>query len=192
MLVMFISLLVTVIYLFIKVIKTQMKTNFNDIVYTIFGILYVVGFMLALALIYGITGGKYLIWYVLLVAWGTDIMAYAIGRLIGKHKFTKISPKKSIEGAVAGIFGGIIFVTLYTLLLNKAFGFNISYWYAITLGFVLSIFGQLGDLAASSIKRYTDIKDFGHIIPGHGGILDRLDSIIFIAPVAYILLMFIR
>ena len=137
---------------------------------------------------YGIENGKYLIWFILIAAWGTDTCAYFVGCKFGRHKFSKISPKKSIEGCIGGTLGSVIIALIYTLAINKFAGLDISYIYIALIGFILSILSQIGDLSASSIKRTVGIKDFGNLIPGHGGILDRIDSIIFIAPFAYFLL----
>ena len=177
--------------LFIQVIITEMKTNFKDIAYTLFGILYVVMLLMFFAKINGMENGNILIWYAIFAAWGTDIFAYFIGKHFGKHKFSKISPNKSIEGCIAGTIGGILIMLIYTYIANTFWGMQYSYIVIGIVGFVLSIIGQVGDFAASSIKRYVDIKDYSNLIPGHGGMLDRIDSLIFLAPFAYILFMFI-
>jgi phosphatidate cytidylyltransferase len=109
------------------------------------------------------------------------------GKTIGKHKFSKISPNKTIEGCIGGIIGGIIFGVALVFTFNTIFSTNYSYITIIIIEIILSIIGQIGDFAASSIKRYVGIKDFSHLIPGHGGMLDRIDSVIFIAPFAYML-----
>lgn len=153
--------------LFIQLIITNMKINLNDIIITFFGIFYIIGFIVYIPLIYGMEAGKYLIWYLLFVAWGTDTFGYFIGVKFGKHKLTKISPKKSIEGSIAGIIGAILITTIYTFLLNKYTTIDISYINIILITLILSILSQMGDLVASSIKRYTEIKDFGKLIPGH-------------------------
>lgn len=132
------------------------------------------------------------VWYILFSAWGTDVFAYAIGKIWGKHKFSKISPNKSIEGCVGGLIGAVIINLVYTLICNMFFGLEMSYLYIFIASIILSVLSQIGDFAASSIKRYVGIKDFSNLIPGHGGMLDRIDSVIFIAPFAYILLMFIK
>ena len=132
--------------------------------------------------------GKILIWYVFISAWGTDIFAYCIGIKFGKHTFSKISPNKSIEGCVAGTVGAVICMLIYTFICNTVWNMNINYILISVIGIILSLVGQIGDFAASSIKRYTGIKDFSNLIPGHGGMLDRIDSVIFIAPFAYFLL----
>ena len=131
--------------------------------------------------------GKILIWYAIIAAWGTDIFAYVVGKHFEKHKYTKVSPKKSIEGCVGGTLGAIILMLVYTYFVNTYFGTNYSYLYVSGIGLILSLVGQIGDLAASTIKRYVDIKDYSNLIPGHGGMLDRIDSLIFLAPFAYAL-----
>ena len=173
--------------LFLHIIITDMKINFKDIAYTFFGIFYVVFLISFLGFIYGLPNGKILIWYAIIVAWGTDIFAYFIGRHFGKHKFSKVSPKKSIEGCIGGVLGAIILSLIYTYILNIYLNVNYSYLYITAISIFLSLIGQIGDFAASSIKRYVEVKDFGNLIPGHGGILDRIDSLIFLAPFAYIL-----
>ena len=131
--------------------------------------------------------GKILIWYAILAAWGTDIFAYFIGKNFGKHKFSKVSPKKSIEGCIGGTIGAVVLMLIYTYIANTYWGMDYSYLYITGIGIILSLVGQIGDFAASSIKRFVDIKDFSNLIPGHGGMLDRIDSLIFLAPFAYAL-----
>ena len=189
MLKILIMLIPTVIaILFIKVIISKMDTNFNDIAVEFFGIVYIIGFMVFMPILYGMPNGKYLIMYVLLSAWGSDTFAYAAGRRFGKHKLSIISPKKSVEGSIAGVIGATLICLIYTICINKFVSLNINYIYIMFVSIVLSVLSQLGDLAASSIKRYVDVKDFGNLLPGHGGMIDRIDSIIFIAPFAYFLL----
>ena len=177
--------------LFIQVVISNMKTSIKDIMITFFGICYITFFLSFIALLHGVENGKYLIWFILIAAWGTDTCAYFVGSKFGKHKFTEISPKKSIEGCIGGTLGSVIIALIYTLAINKFAGLDISYIYIALIGFVLSILSQIGDLSASSIKRTVGVKDFGNLIPGHGGMLDRIDSIIFIAPFAYFLLILI-
>ena len=173
--------------LFSQVIATEMKTTFKDIAYTFIGIFYVVFFMMFVAFINGMQDGNILIWYAIIAAWGTDIFAYFVGKAIGKHKFSKVSPKKSIEGCIGGTLGAILLMILYTYVANTFWGMNYSYLFISGIGLILSLIGQIGDFAASSIKRSVDIKDFSNLIPGHGGMLDRIDSLIFLAPFAYAL-----
>ena len=124
----------------------------------------------------------------ILASWGSDVFAYFIGKRWGKHKFTKISPNKTIEGCVAGVLGAVISAIVYTIAINNIFALGINYLLVAIITIILSLIGQIGDLAASSVKRYCEVKDFGELIPGHGGMLDRIDSVIFILPFAYILL----
>ena len=178
-----------ILALFLHVIVTNLKVSILDIAVTILGIAYIVLFFAFIPLIFGYQNGNIYIWYTLLAAWGTDIFAYAVGRRIGKHKFSKISPNKSIEGCIAGTIGAIILTIIYTIILNTRLNFSINYFIVSIMALILSLIGQVGDFAASSIKRYNGVKDFSNLIPGHGGILDRFDSLIFIAPFAYFLLM---
>ena len=126
--------------------------------------------------------GKYLVWLIVLSSWGCDTCAYAVGMLIGKHKLAPVlSPKKSIEGAIGGVVGAALIGYIY----------GMFFWLdppeCALLCAVGAVVSQVGDLAASAIKRNHNIKDYGHLIPGHGGILDRFDSVIFTAPIIYIL-----
>ena len=173
--------------LFAKVIFTNMKTNFKDIAYTFFGMAYVIGLITFIALLRGLDNGRVLVWFAIIAAWGTDTCAYLIGMRFGKHKLSKISPKKSVEGAIGGIVGAVVIVLLYTLAMNKIYSLGYSYLYVTFATIILSVIGQIGDFAASSIKRYVDVKDYSNLIPGHGGMLDRIDSLMFIAPFAYVL-----
>lgn len=182
---------IAILVLFAQVIASNMKYNIKDIAITFFGICYIVIFLIYIPIIRETTNGRITIWYVFLAAWGTDICAYCIGRKWGKHKFSKVSPNKSIEGCIAGAIGATLIMLIYTFICNKYLEMNFHYSYIIIVGIVLSLVGQIGDFAASSIKRYTGIKDFSNLIPGHGGMLDRIDSVIFIAPFAYFLLMLI-
>ena len=177
----------TILILFAHVIATDMKIAFKDIAYTFFGIVYIPIFLMFLSLVNGMEHGKILLGYIFIAAWGTDTCAYYLGLKFGKHKFSKVSPKKSIEGCIAGTLGATILMLIYTVILNKFYAFNFSYIIIAISGIVLSLVGQLGDFSASSIKRYVDIKDFSNLLPGHGGMLDRIDSVLFIAPFAYML-----
>lgn len=122
---------------------------------------------------------KEFFWIVFIIAFGTDTFAFIGGNLLGKHKLSPhISPKKTIEGFISGILGALLLVYLYSFFVFK----KLSLIFTIPV-IIASIFGQLGDLVASKFKRSEDIKDFGKIFPGHGGVLDRFDSVIFVAPV---------
>lgn len=180
---------VTVLILFAYTIATNGKNTIQDISITFFGIFYIVIFLMFLSIIReNLPNGKLIIWFVFFSAWGTDIFAYLTGKKIGKHHFTEISPNKTIEGCIGGTIGAIIMVVIYAIICNLVFKTEFNYGIIALIGLLLSLVSQIGDLAASSIKRYTGIKDFSNLIPGHGGMLDRIDSIIFIAPFAYFLL----
>lgn len=136
--------------------------------------------------------GFFAVWMIFISAWVTDTCAYFVGVTIGKHKMTpRLSPKKSIEGAIGGVLGTTLVGGLYGYVLGY---FQViqpgEFWIFAVLGFCGSIVAQIGDLAASAIKRNYEIKDYGKCIPGHGGILDRFDSVIFTAPLIYVLASF--
>lgn len=125
---------------------------------------------------------------IFVAAWMTDTFAYFTGFFLGKHKLCpEISPKKTVEGAAGGVVGAIIGSVLLTLIMNKCVGFEegFSYLEAALIAVPLSFIGQIGDLAASLTKRHFGVKDYGKIFPGHGGVMDRFDSIIPITIMIY-------
>ena len=176
-----------ILILFCKSVFSNMKNNIQDIAITIFGVIYIPYFLMFLTLTRQLAYGEYLVWYILAGAWVTDSFAYLIGSKIGKHKFSKISPNKSIEGSIAGVIFTAIFYGIYTYYLTTV-GLELNVAEMVFAGIIVSLISQIGDLAASAIKRYCGVKDFGKIMPGHGGILDRFDSIIMISPFIYIFL----
>ena len=174
--------------MFLLILLSKMKIGIKDVAISFWGMMYIIFFLAFIPLLYGLEGGKFLIWYILISAWGTDTFAYFTGIKFGKHKFSKISPKKSIEGCIGGIIGATVLMFVFTIFVNKYTNINMPYWYIIIMGIILSVLSQIGDFSASAIKRTVGIKDFGKIFPGHGGMLDRIDSIIFIAPFTYFLI----
>ena len=161
-------------------IKRNKSSIFSTAV-TYFGVSYIAGLFSHLILLYNseinLQSGKLIVWIPILATWFTDTGAYFIGLGLGENALApKISPNKTIEGAV----GGLISSVLVTVLL--ALYFNISLYHGV---FLIGITAQLGDLSASVFKRDSEIKDSGDIIPGHGGILDRIDSLLFVLPVVY-------
>ncbi len=121
------------------------------------------------------------------IAWVCDTCAYFFGRAFGKHKLAPVlSPKKTIEGSIGGIIGSVVVGAVfgYVLYVNVTHDINVVF-VLVVITFVGSIIAQLGDLLASGIKRDHEIKDYGHVIPGHGGIMDRFDSVIFVIPCVY-------
>lgn len=158
----------------------ESSTKIEDVAITIFGIIYVPFFFQHIVYL---DGYKH-IWLIFIIAWGTDTFAYLAGNLFGKTKLSpKLSPNKTVEGSLGGIMGA----TLLTFIFAKVFKMD-NILFLLILSILCSIISQLGDLTASRIKRFTGIKDFGYIIPGHGGILDRFDSILFVAPCIYYLM----
>ncbi len=151
-----------------------------------FGICYVSVLMSFVYHTRAMSDGVYFVWLILLSAWGSDTFAYCAGRLFGRHKMAaQLSPKKTIEGAVGGVLGAALLGFIYGSIFKS--GFTTDYPQAVcalscAVGAVISM---IGDLAASAIKRNHDIKDYGNLIPGHGGILDRFDSMLFAAPAIY-------
>ena len=136
--------------------------------------------------------GKYLVLLPVLMTAISDSGAYFAGRFFGKHKLAPVlSPKKTIEGVIGGTAACVVGMLLYGLVLWLAFGLKVNFGYAIIYGLAGSLMSVFGDLCFSVIKRQTGIKDYGNLIPGHGGILDRFDSLVAVAPLAEILLLMI-
>lgn len=137
--------------------------------------------------------GMLMLWLVFIGTWGSDTCAYCIGCLFGKHKaFPVLSPKKSVEGCIGGVLGTALIAGIYAVCVNRFVeGSEVSVLACVVIGCAASVISQIGDLAASAMKRQYGIKDYGKLIPGHGGILDRFDSIIFTAPLVYYLARFL-
>ncbi len=137
--------------------------------------------------------GSWLVWLVFIASWGSDTCAYAVGMLLGRHKLAPVlSPKKSIEGSIGGIAGAALLGALFGVVMCRTLGEprQLIGIFAL-IGGVGSVISQIGDLAASGIKRCYEVKDYGTLIPGHGGILDRFDSVIVTAPIVYYLALFL-
>ena len=135
--------------------------------------------------------GVYLYGLIFIGAWMTDTGAYFVGVLFGKHKLIpRVSPKKTVEGAFGGVLGCIVGFVLYGFIIQSVADVKVNYIAMIILATVISVISQFGDLVASYIKREREIKDFGFIFPGHGGVLDRFDSIIAVAPAIYFITYF--
>ena len=168
------------------------KFKAEDVMVCFFGMFYVV---LMLSYIYQVRmmqDGAYIVWLIFLSSWVCDTCAYLVGVMFGKHKMAPVlSPKKSIEGGIGGVAGaallGFIYATIFKdkITIDNA---NIIFPIVCAVGGIIS---QIGDLTASGIKRNHDIKDYSRLIPGHGGILDRFDSVIITAPIIYYLVAFL-
>lgn len=163
----------------------------TEIAYGVFGFLYAPLMLSFLYYIRMLDQGHLMIWLVYIVSWVCDTFAYFTGMAFGKHKLApNLSPKKSIEGAIGGVVGTALagFLFSYFLLQDKI---PHSLWEFPLVCVIGAVVSQIGDLSASAIKRNHEIKDYGYLIPGHGGILDRFDSVIFTAPMLYFLLIFV-
>lgn len=175
-------------FLFVYVF-TFPKYHANQIMSAMFSFLYGPVMLSFLYLLReGFEDGIYLVWFVFLASWGSDTCAYCVGVLIGRHKMTpKLSPKKSVEGAVGGILGAALLFVLYThFVISQYTMTTLSLPLAAVLGAVGALISMVGDLAASAVKRDHGIKDYGKLIPGHGGIMDRFDSVIVAAPIVFL------
>ena len=136
--------------------------------------------------------GRYMVLIPFIVAFGSDSGAYFAGRFFGQHKLAPvISQHKTIEGAVGGMLSSVVLMLIYCLVLQFAFGFQVRYGFAIIYGLLGSAVGIFGDLCFSVVKRQTGIKDYGNLIPGHGGVLDRFDSMMMVGPLMEALLILI-
>lgn len=177
-----IAVIIVLIFLSYTVIKKN-KFSFDDAAFVMLAIMYIgFGFYFLyetreLGLVY--------IFYSLLIVFATDTGAYFTGNAIGKNKlWPEISPNKTIEGAIGGIVSAVVVASFLYILGNL----DINLIKLIIITIILSCFGQLGDLTESALKRHYDVKDSGNILPGHGGILDRFDSLLFVLPLLNLLI----
>ncbi len=177
------------IVLMVVYVFSYPKYRTEQMLAAFFGVFYVAVMLSYVYQTRMLEAGVYIVWLIFLCSWGCDTCAYCVGVLIGKHKMAPVlSPKKSWEGAAGGVIGAALLTIIYGLVFQQAMGTtgkDILIMAGIcTVGAVISM---IGDLTASAIKRNYEIKDYGKLIPGHGGILDRFDSVIFTAPVIYFL-----
>lgn len=178
-----------ILILLIVYVITFPRYQTEHITMIFFGLFYVTVMLSFVYKVRMLSDGAILVWLIFIGAWGSDTSAYCVGMLFGKHKFLpKLSPKKSLEGCIGGVIGAALLGLLYGTIFknNIVSAGNPGLEYAL-IGGSASILSQIGDLAASAIKRDHNIKDYGNLIPGHGGILDRFDSILFVAPMVYYL-----
>lgn len=176
------TVLVSLILIMFVYVFTYPKYNAHQIMSAFFGVVYVAVMLSFILLTRNLPDGKFIVWLIFLCSWGCDTCAYCVGMLIGKHKMAPVlSPKKSVEGGIGGVVGAGLLGVIYAAAIQ---GPMVEYAVICGIGALISM---VGDLAASAIKRNQGIKDYGKLIPGHGGILDRFDSVIFTAPVIYAL-----
>lgn len=178
--------------LFVYVV-TFPKFQIRQVVVSCFSFVYAPVMLSFIFLTRSLDYGKYIVWLILISAWGCDTCAYVVGMLFGKtvgnHKiFPKLSPKKSLEGCIAGVIGAAGLGALYGYFIaGRTVTGRSAVWMPALICGVGAVFSQMGDLAASAIKRNHGIKDYGKLIPGHGGIMDRFDSVTVTAPLIYFL-----
>lgn len=164
----------------------------TSIVYSVFGFMYITFLFSHIVLINELKPVEVILWLPFVTAWFSDSSAYFVGVSIGKHKLCpKISPKKTVEGAIGGILGCSFLTLVFGIVVNY-FGTDYPLIHLAVIGLLCGVTSELGDLAASYIKRFCGVKDFGNIIPGHGGILDRFDSIMFTAPTVFYYFLFMH
>lgn len=175
-------------YMFVYVF-TFPKYHANQVMSAFFCFMYAPVMLTFIYLTRQLNDGIYMVWLIFISSWICDSCAYLTGITVGKHKMTpKLSPKKSIEGAIGGILGSAIVGGLYGyFVVERVIMSQEVTWALVFICVAGAVISQIGDLAASAIKRNHEIKDYGHLIPGHGGIMDRFDSVIFTAPVIYAL-----
>ena len=173
---------VFVMYVLAMSLFSKGSFKLEDAAMTFMTCVYIVGGYTGLVLLRDLTGGQYIYMLVFFGAWFTDIFAYFTGRFLGKHKLIPdISPKKTVEGSIGGIVFCAISYVAYGFVLEKLFSLKPNYIILACIAVIISVVSQIGDLTMSHIKRKYGLKDYGKIMPGHGGLLDRFDSIIAVA-----------
>lgn len=180
--------LILVLYLILLSISAVLwneKIKFYDVAVSFFILVYSVIMLYHAALLRAAEHGIVLIFIPFLGAWMTDTFAYFSGICLGRHKLIpKVSPNKTVEGAIGGILGCVLMFFVYALIVSTL-GYKVNYILLTVLALLCGVVAQFGDLTASLIKRECNKKDFGNLIPGHGGMLDRIDSFIFVLPIVY-------
>jgi len=170
----------------------EKEVRFEHVMICLFGGLIIPTFLSALVQLKGMENGRYLVLLPVICAFLTDAGAYFAGVFLGKHRgITKVSPNKSLEGYIGGILSGAVFMLLYGLILQNAAGLEVSFPVLALYGLLGSAVTELGDLSFSLIKRQYGVKDYGDLLPGHGGMLDRFDSMCFAGPMLLFLVQLI-
>ena len=178
------------VLLFAAMMASQMKLSFDKVAVCIAAGVVVPMLLGSLVRIHSTEQGRFFVLIPFAIAFLSDTGAYFVGLKFGKHKLAPvISPKKTVEGMFGGVAGAILGMLIFCLVLQVFFAFQINYWFALIYGLLGSLAGVFGDLCFSVIKRQTGIKDYGNLIPGHGGILDRFDSMMVVGPLVEVLLL---
>ncbi len=181
------TITLTIVSILFVYVFTFPKYEAKQIMAAVFSFIYAPIMLSYLYMTRCLENGFYIVWLIFISSWICDTCAYLVGMAIGKHKLAPIlSPKKSIEGAVGGVIGSAVVGLLYAFVLIRTGTSNENMlWVFPVISAVGAMISQVGDLAASAIKRNFNIKDYGKLIPGHGGIMDRFDSVIFTSPMIY-------
>ncbi len=189
---MLLCILLFTILIFATIMIRNMEIPFEKACVSLAGAIVIPYLFSALIRIHTMASGRYYILIPFVIAFLSDTGAYFTGIAIGKHKLApSISPKKTVEGVFGGIAGAIIDMVLYCIVLQAYFSFKPNYVFALVYGALGSVFAVFGVLCFTVIKRQTGIKDYGNLFPGHGGVLDRFDSMLIVAPLAELLLIFL-
>lgn len=182
------TLFAYLVYMFFVAVFTKGALKFSDVSQLFAATVYVVMSFVAICVMRYMEAGIWNLIIMLVAAWGSDMSAYFTGMLFGRHKLIpEISPKKTVEGAVGGVICATLLMLLYGFIVSRTTAFTPNYYVLAFCGFVLSAVSQVGDLIASLIKREHEVKDYGKIFPGHGGVMDRFDSILSIATLLMII-----
>lgn len=186
-LILFAALTFFLFWLYVVAVLRRGRLAFSSVSSIFTAVLYiVVGFLSISLLRYHTEAGEYLYLLVFIAPWVTDTFAYFTGRFFGRHKLIpEISPKKTVEGAIGGTLFGILSFVVFGLVMQYALGHTPNYAVLAVSGALCAFLSQIGDLIASLIKRERGVKDYGSIFPGHGGVMDRFDSVLTTAPLLY-------
>lgn len=177
------ALFAYLMYIFSYAVLKRGRVNFSEISAHFTTVAYITVSFMTLSLVRYIENGVYYFALVFVASWVCDVFAYFVGRALGRHKLIpEISPKKTVEGAIGGVVCTTLCFVLYGFIISLITEFTVKYLTLAIFGFVLSVVAQFGDLIASLIKREHGVKDYGNIFPGHGGVLDRFDSILAVSP----------
>ncbi|WP_066893790.1 phosphatidate cytidylyltransferase [Clostridium nigeriense] len=186
---MYVIVLATILLLIVPIIN--LKYTFIDASITLIGFLYVGILFSFIPLVNSKASGQFLVWLIFIGSWVCDTAAYYAGKYLGKRKLCpEVSPKKTIAGSIGGLLGSTIGCGVFGVIVSSYVP-EVQVIHFFLIGALCGIMGQFGDLVASSVKRYVGIKDYSNLIPGHGGILDRFDSILFNSAVVFYYLTFI-
>ena len=190
--IVFLIIYIVIFYLMMQLIFNKKRFSLDDIAVTLLGVIYVPFLLSFVFLIRCMDNGFELVWIIFVGTFSTDVFAFFTGKLFGRKKLLpEVSPNKTVAGAIGGVIGSIVCTTAFGYFyVNLYEGVNLQFYQYILIGLICGVIAQVGDWAASAIKRSVGIKDFGHIMPGHGGLLDRIDSLLFTAPAIYFYLQF--